>query len=380
MTRRERLQATIRGQPVDRPAVSFYEITGFDERGDNPDPFNIYNDPSWAPVLELARERSDCIVRRGVPFRDEAPDPRQPYLTQERWTEGGNRYDRQTWRVGGRTLTAVNRRDPAVNTVWHVEHLLKDADDARAWLELPARSVSGTPEVRVVTQVEEALGEAGICMIDIADPMCQVAAMFHMSDYTVLALTEPELFQALLERQAEWILPRTEAIAKALPGRLWRIVGPEYAGPPLMPPRMFGDLVLRYLTPMVESIQRYGGFARVHCHGRLKAILDGIASTGCVGLDPIEPPPQGDVSLRYVQERYGQQMVLFGNLEASDLENLSEADFGRKIDLALNEGTAGQGRGFVLMPSACPYGRHLTEQARRNYELMIATVERRYGC
>ncbi len=41
MTRRERLMATLRGDPVDRPAVSFYEINGLDENPDNPDPFNI---------------------------------------------------------------------------------------------------------------------------------------------------------------------------------------------------------------------------------------------------------------------------------------------------------------------------------------------------
>jgi len=29
MTRRERLMATLRGEPVDRPPVSFYEISSF---------------------------------------------------------------------------------------------------------------------------------------------------------------------------------------------------------------------------------------------------------------------------------------------------------------------------------------------------------------
>ena len=57
MQRRDRLMNTLRGQPVDRPAVSFYEINGLDERADDPDPFNIYSHPSWAPLIELARSR-----------------------------------------------------------------------------------------------------------------------------------------------------------------------------------------------------------------------------------------------------------------------------------------------------------------------------------
>lgn len=39
MTRQERLMATLRGDPVDRPPVSFYELNGLDENPDDPDPF-----------------------------------------------------------------------------------------------------------------------------------------------------------------------------------------------------------------------------------------------------------------------------------------------------------------------------------------------------
>jgi uroporphyrinogen-III decarboxylase len=127
---------------------------------------------------------------------------------------------------------------------------------------------------------------------------------------------------------------------------------------------------------MVESIKSYGGYARIHSHGNLKAILDDIAALGADGLDPIEPPPQGDVELAYVRERYGKDMVLFGNLEASDIENLPTIRFAEKIKRALEEGTSGTGRGFVLMPSACPYGRELSTLALRNYEKMVELVER----
>ena len=72
-----------------------------------------------------------------------------------------------------------------------------------------------------------------------------------------------------------------------------------------------------------------------------------------------------------MRERYGGTMVLFGNLEASDIENLDEASFERKVARALEEGTAGSGRGFVLMPSASPYGRKLSPLALRNYETIV---------
>jgi uroporphyrinogen-III decarboxylase len=196
-----------------------------------------------------------------------------------------------------------------------------------------------------------------------------------MAEYTVIAMTEQALFHRLLERFASTLIPQTEAVAKALPGRLWRIFGPEYASPPFLPPHLFREYACRYVTPMIEAIHQYGGYARIHSHGKLAAILDDIVSTGADGLDPIEPPPQGDVELAYVRERYGKNMVLFGNLEVSDIETMPTDRFSEKVKRALAEGTSGTGRGFVLMPSACPYGRKLSTLTLRNYEKILEIVE-----
>ncbi len=376
MIRRERLMKTLRGESVDRPAVCFYELNGLDEDPSDPDPFNIYSHPSWQPLIELTREKTDRIVMRPVPFVDALPSPAAELTDRrEHIDANGSRITHTTIRAGTRTLTQTERTDPDVRTVWAVEHLLKNEEDFEAWLELPRAPFSGRPDVSGVLEAERQIGDSGIVMIDVPDPLCEVAEKFEMGEYTIIALTRPDLMHRALEQIAEAQMPRIRAISEALPGRLWRIYGPEYASPPYLPPRLFAEYVTRYVTPMVQAIQEHGGFARIHSHGRLKDILDHIAATGCDGLDPIEPSPQGDVSLSYVRENYGGKMVLFGNLEIADIENLPTDQFVAKVRQALDEGTAGDGRGFVLMPSACPYGRELAELALRNYEAMIRTVD-----
>jgi hypothetical protein len=375
MTRRERLMATLKGEQVDRPPVSFYELNGLDEAPENDDPFNIYTHPSWLPLIELTREKTDRIVMRGVGQATITPDPIEDVSTTESSLRDGSRFTTRRVQAGGRTLTARMRRDPDVNTVWTEEHLLKDADDLRAFLEIPPPLPTGTIDTQTVVDAETDLGDTGIVMIDTPDPLCLAASLFDMGEYTVLAMTEKALFHQLLERFASTLLPKTEAVAKALPGRLWRIYGPEYASPPYLPPYLFREYVCRYVKPMIDAIHRYGGYVRIHSHGNLQAILDDIVSMGADGLDPIEPPPQGDVELSYVRELYGKNLVLFGNLEVSDIENLPTPQLADKVKRAISEGTTGSGRGFVLMPSACPYGRELSTLTMKNYEQMIEIIE-----
>ncbi len=100
MTRRERLMATLRGEPVDRPAVNFYEIGGFQIDPSDPDRFNVYNDPSWQPLLQLAEEQTDLIRMRSpvrsrsheverVPHKSEARDPASEFFRTEKYEEDG---------------------------------------------------------------------------------------------------------------------------------------------------------------------------------------------------------------------------------------------------------------------------------------------------
>jgi uroporphyrinogen-III decarboxylase len=244
-----------------------------------------------------------------------------------------------------------------------------------AFLTVPDDAFVERIDIAPLAAEEARLGDRGIVMVDTEDPLCAAAALMAMEDYTVLAFTEPALFHRLLEKMARRIQPRTAEVSRLFPGRLWRIYGPEYASEPYLPPRLFTEYVVRYVAPMIRDIHAYGGYARVHCHGRVKNILDMIARMEADALDPIEPPPQGDVTLREVRERHGRQLVLFGNLEVADIEMLPTPQFAERVKRALEEGTAGEGRGFVLLPSASPYGRTLTPVTLPNYETMVRLVE-----
>ena len=298
------------------------------------------------------------------------------YVTTQTYIENGSQFTRTIINVAGRKLSSLTRRDPDLDTTWTIEHLLKSTDDVEAYLQLPDEVFAETFDIDRLIEADMKLGDKGIIMVDTDDPICAAAVLFAMEDFTIIALTEQKLFHRLLEKHAHYIHARTEKVAKDFPGHLWRIYGPEFATEPYLPPNLFDEYVVRYTGPMVQTIKKYGGIARIHSHGRIKNILPKIIKMGADAIDPVEPPPQGNVLLRDVRREYGKDLVLFGNLEIADIENMESANFEKVVEQSLHDGTAGSGRGFVLMPSSAPYGRVITKQTMKNYETMVRLAEK----
>jgi hypothetical protein len=231
LTRRDRLIATLRGAAVDRPAVSLYEIGGLRMDPTDPDPFNVYHDPSWQPLLELAERETDLIRLRSavraqshVAWDQSSPanakSVRDELMKTESWEQDDCRHTRVTLRVGGRELTCQMRREKDVDTLWTVEHLLKDQDDLLAYLQLPDEFFDEPVSVGPLFAEEQSLGDRGIVMVDTEDPLCAAATLFSMQDYTIIAFTENQLFHQLLEKLAKPLHRRTEHVAREFPGRL----------------------------------------------------------------------------------------------------------------------------------------------------------------
>ena len=75
MTRRGRRLATLRGDPVDRPPVSFYELNGLAENPRDSDLFTIYSNASnrlycpgrkpWLARAPLPRSAGDVTASGG---------------------------------------------------------------------------------------------------------------------------------------------------------------------------------------------------------------------------------------------------------------------------------------------------------------------------
>jgi len=384
MTRKQRLLATLRGEEVDRPAINFYEVGGFIVDPSDMDEYNVYNSGSWQALLKLSENYTD-LIRMMSPVRKEShvswdntfqSEVLQKHVSTKNWETRDSRFTKFTYKVGRKELTSLTRRDQNVDTLWTSEPLLKNIEDVKTFLDLPDEIFTENIDLTPLQEQEKSLGDNGIVMVDTEDPVCAVATLFSLEDFAMFAFTEKELCHKLLNKHAAYINKRTEIVSKKFPGRLWRIYGPEYVTSPFLPSDLFEEYVVRYDKPIIDMIHKHGGFARVHAHGNIKEILPHIVAMGADAIDPIEPPGQGNMELSDIRKEYGEQLVLFGNIEVADIETMPSDRFRQLVRKSIADGTSGSGRGFVLMPSSSPFGREIKYLAMDNYKIMIEEIEK----
>jgi uroporphyrinogen-III decarboxylase len=145
---------------------------------------------------------------------------------------------------------------------------------------------------------------------------------------------------------------------------MYRICGPEYATPPYLNPREFDKLVKSYDVNLVNLLHRYRGYARLHSHGKVKRVLPIIKEMEVDAIDPMEPPPDGDVELHEARKILGTRTVLIGNIEERLFEIGHKTDIEKQVKKAISQAaTTGE---FILCPTAMPISTPLRRKIQQN--------------
>jgi uroporphyrinogen-III decarboxylase len=366
MTSSERLLAVLAGKPADRTPVSLYEIDGFGTRY-SPD------HPSYARIRQFVRERADNMVMETPPipgplgFLYTGGDPDRVH--RETLREGDVEITRTTVMTPRGPLRMETRRNADIYTVWTTEYLVKNEADVDRLLSLPYERVA--PDMERFEALRGKLGDRGIMLPDLLDPMVMVSSVMPFEAYILLSAMDRPRFRALLDFFAERMHGFLEDALALGAGPLFRIVGPELCTPPYMAPEDFREFIVNYDRPLIQTIHRAGKFARIHCHGRIARVADLILEMEPDALDPVEEPPGGDLSFPDAKRILGQSICLMGNIQESLFELHTPEEVAAEVRRVLEIGSAG-GR-FVLMPTATPITVPLPSRVEENILAFLET-------
>ncbi len=253
------------------------------------------------------------------------------------------------------------------------KHWVTSVEEAERVLSIPY--VASRPSLTRFLETRERLRDRSTGQVTVGDPVCSLSVI-DPELRSLWTRTERDLLVEMMDVSFERIMAYLDYLLENDVGPIYTINGPEYAIPPLMSPRDFEEFVVQYDQQMIARIHDYGKLTQIHCHGRLSRFLERFVETGTDSLNPLEPPPLGDVVLSDAKRRVGERMCLIGNIQYEDLSAASVVGVRAMVSETIAQGAPGGG--FILSLCAAPYEVPLPEKTARN---MIAMLEagREYG-
>jgi hypothetical protein len=264
-------------------------------------------------------------------------------------------------------LIAIEGRNAVSETTWQVKYPVESREDIDAicscdW-QVPQAAIDAgnqtypTDERRVNT-------------IRLASPFVCVAAMMSYEMYLELCITDLPLIERLTAMCTERTLAILDAaLASGTVDYVW-MGGCEWLTPPMGSPYLYDTLVQPSERAVIERIHRAGAIAHVHCHGNIRTTLEHIIARGGDFTEPVEPPPDGDITFADAKALAAGRIALGGNVEARLMEN-EDADAVERAARAAFEG--GRER-MVFQTTAFPI-QPVRGQLLANYHRLVDVWE-----
>ncbi len=129
-------------------------------------------------------------------------------------------------------------------------------------------------------------------------------------------------------------------------GPYYSVTAHEMLIPPWIGRPMFDEYVVPYDTGVNRSIHSGGGRLRAHCHGACMEYLEPMHHMGIDAIEPLEPPPFGDVDLARAKRIVGDDMLLSGNVLSQYFPSMSMEEVTEAVRSSI--AAAARGGGFSL--------------------------------
>jgi hypothetical protein len=364
MTSRERLLATFRYQPTDRVPVRLWGV----------DTLVAPPRPSYRALWELADQQGIDMINHWGPVGTGHFYSAADEVSVSRF-ERPSEHDGFVESVTVMTtpagdLTAVFLRSLEGKPGYQAKYLIDTLEAARRWLSIP--TVLPAPPVDSFFETDRQLGGRGLLMAMIDHPLYAINQYIGSTVFAEWSIAERELVREMLDGMYVRIESYVKHLVANGVGPLFGYVGPELCIPPLQSPRDFREFVVDYDKRLTDLIHDAGGLVWVHCHGKVAGLLEDFVEMGVDCLNPVEPPPMGDVELPAAKRQVAGRMALEGNVEIGLFQTAAAEEFAAIVEQAVADGKPGGG--FIF----CPTSDHthwieLDDQIMRNYKIFIET-------
>jgi len=364
MTGRQRLQAIFRKEKYDRLPIWVmlpytYEVEGLD----------VNQEESYKELVSFSRKYTDFIDRTSINKGDITSHLLFNHPRVKKYIEiQPDGMERVCISCGEVKFTkgikgSMNWVSGSSNVS---DNYVKDVEDLESIMQFPYEM----PVIDMNPYIEKMnlVGEAGVSCLIFEDTF----SIFH----NIVSEADACIFSAIetdeVARFLDFLLPRQlkyyeQFLIKDV-GEVFFISGAEYLTSPLGSPEVFAKLITPYNKAIVDLVHSYGKQAILHCHGNIKNVLGEIKVIGADALHPVEPAPMGDVDIADVRKFLGDDVILVGNIEYSDLAEKTNDEIKTMVkELITKTGN----KNFILSPSCGMFESRISPKQSGNFIAMV---------
>jgi len=182
----------------------------------------------------------------------------------------------------------------------------------------------------------------------IIGPLGAFTTFFGIERSSLLFYDEP----AFAEQALDWLTDVAIEVGRDLIQHGVDFLRVGEAPVSLLSPALYRQYVLPRHRRLTQALKQAGGCPIVHSCGRAAPMLEAFAEAGFCGIEPLTPPPLGDVNLAEAKRRVGNRVCLKGNLDPVHLVSIcSPAEVEAQTYRCLEIGSPGSG--YILSIADC---------------------------
>lgn len=366
LTSRDRLLRHFAGKPVDR-----FPIWLLFPWHNMPCYTDVWNNPCYQPIIKrILAGDVDSFDRRGVNrgiAYNANPDIKIEHVVRQ---QGRNIVHEDIMHTPKGTFTKhISRGGDGADVKFYVD----DPQQLYDLMSIPY--VAPKPDIALLHKEREEFGDNGLFMMDAGDPLSVLYELMSATDFSMATATDYDVLLEYLDCMEGRVLELYRYLLENDAADCYFIVGAEFAGPPLVSPKRFTELSVRYVKKICDLIRSYGKISIVHYHGNLLSVREGMREIGPDGLHTVEQPPIGDCTLTQAREVLGKDTALIGPVQYDDLIRLPGDEIEEQVKDAFRQASDGK---FILSPTAGPYEETISDHAVENY-LRFIDAGLKYG-
>lgn len=268
---------------------------------------------------------------------------------------GEYRILRRIHSTAGGDFTAITKHYyPHLNNpdFYWIKHYISTLDELNQLIDAPRGLLPASPDI--YDEEVKRIGEKGVPILGILHPLGALVRNATIEEVYVWLATEAERIHQFLEVTNNQVIEAIQAMGAAGMNPWFKTVAHEMLVPPWLGRRQFDEFVFPYDKKVNDEIHRIGGRLRAHCHGSIIQFLERMSEMGIDSIEPLEPPPYGDVDLAEAKRLVGDRMLLSGNIPSQAFLSMSRDEVKERVKKAIS--AAAGGGGFTLRATSTSAG------------------------